>query len=123
MSTQTQSSKRLSQTGPSSLKPLTLHAHHGGPNPYKIAICLEALSIPYNVKPRVPVLEDPNARVTAWESHSILSYLLRTYDLPPFPPPTLPKLLIHPATVGGLRYLDCGFAKYAESDDGIAELV
>ena len=31
-------------------KPLTLHAHKTGPNPFKIAIALETLKIPYNVK-------------------------------------------------------------------------
>jgi glutathione S-transferase len=32
------------------LKPLLLHAHLGGPNPFKVAIALEALGIPYTVK-------------------------------------------------------------------------
>jgi glutathione S-transferase len=32
------------------LKPLLLHAHLGGPNPFKIAIALEALDLPYTVK-------------------------------------------------------------------------
>jgi len=34
----------------SKLQALTLHAHSTGPNPYKVAIALEALGIPYNVK-------------------------------------------------------------------------
>jgi glutathione S-transferase len=34
----------------SMLKPLILHAHSTGPNPYKVAIALEALNIPYHVK-------------------------------------------------------------------------
>src|SRR5690349_17860932 len=41
---------RLTATKMSSIKPLTLHAHHTGPNPFKVAILLEALNIPYNVK-------------------------------------------------------------------------
>jgi glutathione S-transferase len=32
------------------MKPLTLHAHDTGPNPYKVAILLEALKLPYNVR-------------------------------------------------------------------------
>ncbi|MCJ1375784.1 hypothetical protein MMC20_007021 [Loxospora ochrophaea] len=84
------------------LKPLTLHAHSSGPNPYKAAILLEALSLPYTVKlwefgpgpngvkgpaflkinpnGRVPALEDPNTGVTSWESLAVLNYLCRTYD-------------------------------------------
>ncbi|KAK3209061.1 hypothetical protein GRF29_69g581781, partial [Pseudopithomyces chartarum] len=87
---------------PSSLQPLILHAHTTGPNPYKVAIALEILSLPYTVKlwdfgdapngvkgpaftainpnGRVPALEDPNTSVTSWESGACLNYLLRTYD-------------------------------------------
>lgn len=73
------------------------------PNPVKVAITLEVLGLPYAVKlwqfgdspdvvkgpalmkitpnGRVPVLEDPNTNVTAWESGAIIiNYLLRTYD-------------------------------------------
>lgn len=32
------------------MKPFTLHAHSTGPNPYKVAIVLEALKLPYDVK-------------------------------------------------------------------------
>jgi glutathione S-transferase len=32
------------------LKPLILHAHSTGPNPYKIACVLEFLNVPYEVK-------------------------------------------------------------------------
>ncbi|KAJ1337545.1 GSH-dependent disulfide-bond oxidoreductase [Microdochium nivale] len=73
----------------SGLKPLVLHAHTTGPNPFKIAAALEFLSLPYTVKlwdfsddadkglkgttylteisenGRVPALEDPNNNVTA----------------------------------------------------------
>lgn len=34
----------------SNIKPLILHAHNTGPNPYKVAILLEALQLPYEVK-------------------------------------------------------------------------
>ena len=70
------------------LKPLTLHAHATGPNPYKIAIALETLSVPYEVRlwdfgddpvngvkgaaflainenGRLPALEDPNTGVVS----------------------------------------------------------
>jgi glutathione S-transferase len=89
----------------SSLKPLILHAHSTGPNPYKVAIALEILSLPYTVKlwdfgdapngvksstftkinpnGRVPALEDPNTGVTSWESGACLNYLVRTYDAAP----------------------------------------
>ncbi|RDW69160.1 glutathione S-transferase family protein [Aspergillus mulundensis] len=84
------------------LKPLTLHAHATGPNPFKVAILLEALNLPYTVKlwtfgddssgvkgarflainpnGRVPALEDPNTNITSWESMACLNYLLRVYD-------------------------------------------
>ncbi|KAF4420088.1 hypothetical protein F53441_14400 [Fusarium austroafricanum] len=86
----------------SSIKPLTLHAHTTGPNPFKVAILLEFLNIPYNVKlwqfgdapngvkgpnflrinpnGRVPALEDPNTNVTSWESMACMNYILRVYD-------------------------------------------
>ncbi|KAL4995907.1 glutathione S-transferase [Aspergillus recurvatus] len=84
------------------IKPLTLHAHSTGPNPYKVAIVLEALKLPYTVKlwtfasddhgvkgprflainpnGRVPALEDPNTSITSWESMACINYLLRVYD-------------------------------------------
>ena len=76
--------------------------HFAGPNPYKVAIALEILEIPYEVKlwqmsaekngmkgseflavnenGRVPALEDPNTGVISWESMACLNYLLRVYD-------------------------------------------
>jgi glutathione S-transferase len=85
-----------------SLKPLILHAHSTGPNPYKVAILLEALNVAYTVKlwdfsstsagvkgpeftainpnGRVPALEDPNTGVTSWESLACINYVLRVYD-------------------------------------------
>ncbi|KAJ9618743.1 hypothetical protein H2203_008947 [Taxawa tesnikishii (nom. ined.)] len=84
------------------MKTLTLHAHNTGPNPYKVAILLEALDLPYNVKlwefgdaengvkgpvftkinenGRVPALEDPNTGVVSWESGAVINYLIRNYD-------------------------------------------
>ena len=86
----------------SSIKPLILHAHGTGPNPYKIAAALEFLSLPYTVKlwqfgdapngvkgpaftainenGRVPALEDPNTGVTSWESGAVMNYVRRVYD-------------------------------------------
>ena len=85
-----------------SLRPLILHAHSTGPNPYKVAIALEALNLAYTVKlwdfsstsagvkgpgftainpnGRVPALEDPNTGITSWESMACINYLLRVYD-------------------------------------------
>lgn len=85
-----------------SLRPLNLHAHSTGPNPYKVAILLEALNIAYTTKlwdfsatsagvkgpeytainpnGRVPALEDPNTGVTSWESLACINYVLRVYD-------------------------------------------
>ena len=85
------------------IRPLVLHAHNTGPNPYKAAIVLEALGLPYIVKlwefgddpkngvkgeaflainqnGRVPALEDPNTGVVSWESGAVINYLLRVYD-------------------------------------------
>lgn len=84
-------------------KPLILHAHSTGPNPYKIAIALEYLSLPYEVRlwdfgddpergvkgkafvsinenGRVPAVQDPNTGVVSWESGAVMNYLLRNYD-------------------------------------------
>lgn len=87
----------------SQTKPLVLHAHSTGPNPIKIAIALELLKLPYEVKSwefgddpkkgvkgstflkinengRVPALQDPNTDVVSWESGAIINYLKRVYD-------------------------------------------
>ncbi|KAF1359847.1 thioredoxin-like protein [Lizonia empirigonia] len=84
-------------------KPLILHAHATGPNPIKVAIAVELLKLPYEVKSwefgddpkkgvkgetflkinengRVPALEDPNTGVVSWESGAILNYIRRQYD-------------------------------------------
>lgn len=85
------------------MQSLLLHAHATGPNPLKIAIALEALGLPYDVKQwefgddpkngvkgeaftrinengRVPALEDPNTGVVSWESGAIMNYIRRVYD-------------------------------------------
>ncbi|GAB7358263.1 hypothetical protein MBLNU230_g0414t1 [Neophaeotheca triangularis] len=86
----------------SNIKPLLLHSHNMGPNPYKVALALEYLSLPYQIKNwqfgdqangvkgskflsinengRVPALEDPNTGVVSWESGACINYLLRVYD-------------------------------------------
>lgn len=87
----------------STLQPLILHAHTTGPNPIKIAIALESLSIPYkialwdfgtdpkngvkgaeflkiNENGRVPALQDPNTGVVSWESGAVMNYIRRQYD-------------------------------------------
>ncbi|CZS97255.1 related to theta class glutathione S-transferase [Rhynchosporium agropyri] len=79
-------------------KPITLYGHATGPNPWKVAILLEELKIPYdqklmdmgdmkkppfekiNVNGRVPAIEDPNTNITLWESGAIIEYLQETYD-------------------------------------------
>lgn len=80
------------------LKPITLYSHPGGPNPWKVAIILSELGIPYenkimdfadlkkdpfesiNPNGRVPAIEDPNSGLNLWESGAIIEYLLETYD-------------------------------------------
>ncbi|KAI4241405.1 MAG: hypothetical protein L6R40_004581 [Gallowayella cf. fulva] len=84
------------------MKPLILHGHHTGPNPYKVQLILENLKLPYELKiwvlgdgekglkspeflkinenGRVPALEDPNTGVLSWESQAVINYLLRVYD-------------------------------------------
>jgi glutathione S-transferase len=87
----------------SNLKPLLLHGFPTSPNPLKIGIALELLKLPYNIKVwefgddprrgvksaafaelsengRVPVLEDPNTGIVAWESGAVMNYLRRGYD-------------------------------------------
>ncbi|KAM5341680.1 hypothetical protein ACJ41O_014711 [Fusarium nematophilum] len=80
------------------MKPITLYSHPVGPNPWKVALILEELSLPYearfvdfqsvkqepytliNPNGRLPAIEDPNSGITLWESGAIVEYLLDTYD-------------------------------------------
>lgn len=80
------------------MKPITLWSHHTGPNPWKVALVLEELGIPYETKyilfdavkqepfislnpnGRVPAIEDTNTGITLWESGAIVEYLIDTYD-------------------------------------------
>ena len=80
------------------MKPIILWSHHQGPNPWKCALVMEELSIPYenrflnfkevkeppflavNSNGRVPAIEDPNTGLVLWESGAIVEYLVETYD-------------------------------------------
>jgi glutathione S-transferase len=84
-----------------SLEPIvfwTLQGHAGTPNPWKVAMILEELKVPYkrkfidladlkkepyesiNPNGRVPTIEDPNTGISVWESGAILEYLVDKYD-------------------------------------------
>lgn len=80
------------------MKPITLWSHTGGPNPWKVAIILKELNVPYeskfidfkqvkeepflslNPNGRVPAIEDPNTGLTLWESGAIVEYIIDQYD-------------------------------------------
>ncbi|KAI1456093.1 glutathione S-transferase [Annulohypoxylon moriforme] len=84
---------------PSSMKPITLWLTPSGPNPWKVALVLEELGLPYEIKAikfddvkkrpftdinpngRVPAIEDPNTDLTLWESGAIIQYLIEQYDV------------------------------------------
>lgn len=77
-------------------KSMILHSHRIGSNPWKVAIILEELGLPYehrfiafkdmkteayealNPNGRVPTLEDPNTGVTIWEVEIIHSVVILT---------------------------------------------
>ncbi|KAL3470509.1 glutathione S-transferase [Aspergillus californicus] len=79
-------------------QPIILHGHAMGPNPWKVAIVMEELGIPYmhnflelselkkmpyealNINGRVPAIEDPKTGITLWESGAIIQYLVEQYD-------------------------------------------
>ncbi|KAF2244525.1 glutathione S-transferase domain-containing protein [Trematosphaeria pertusa] len=80
------------------IQPIKLWLTPPGPNPYKVLVILEELSLPYEIisfkfddvkKPpfvtlnpngRVPAIEDPNTGLTLWESGAIILYLVEQYD-------------------------------------------
>ncbi|KAF4210351.1 hypothetical protein CNMCM5878_004514 [Aspergillus fumigatiaffinis] len=78
--------------------PIVLYSHPYGPNPWKVAIILEELGLPYetrfvnftdvkkepyiklNPNGRLPAIEDLNEGITLFESGAIVEYLVEHYD-------------------------------------------
>ncbi|OJD30524.1 glutathione s-transferase [Diplodia corticola] len=110
----------------SSLKPIVLYSHATGPNPWKVAIILEELQIPYETKflefpemkqepyesinpnGRVPAIEDPNTGIKLFESGAIIQYLIDQYD---------PTNLLHSPTAPA-KYLEQSWLHFQTSGQG-----
>lgn len=78
----------------SSLRPILLYIHGAGPTPWKVAIILEELDLPYtkqrvelsemkkepyisvNPNGRVPSIHDPNTDITLWEVRELVDLYL-----------------------------------------------
>ncbi|KAL9059172.1 MAG: hypothetical protein Q9206_001611 [Seirophora lacunosa] len=81
------------------LEPIVLYSAPYGPNPYKVAIVLTELSLPFetvviwdaaelkkapftdiNPNGRAPAIKDPSTGIFLWESCAIIRYLIDQYD-------------------------------------------
>ncbi|KAF2144837.1 uncharacterized protein K452DRAFT_324695 [Aplosporella prunicola CBS 121167] len=80
------------------LKLITFCSHALGPNPWKVALPLEEVALPYeskylefteakqenfmklNPNGKLPAIEDPNTDITLFESGAIIEYLIDQYD-------------------------------------------